>query len=114
MWPGLVSPKPNATNFCSMKKLLVRAGVVSAAISGAVVSFLGTAHAALIALPSSTDLYAGVETYSSVTFTEFLVLVLAGVGITIAAIVLGFFAGKIVGAAKSLMGRKKRGRGRRR
>jgi hypothetical protein len=98
-----------------MKKLLIRAGAIGGAVSGALYAILGTAHAALITLPSSTDVFAGVETYSSPTFTEFLVIVLAGAGITIAAMVLGFLAGKITGSAKRLFGRKGgRGRGRRR
>jgi hypothetical protein len=95
-----------------MKKLLVRAGAIGGAVSGALYAILGTAHAAIITLPSSTDVFAGVETYSGPTFTEFLLVVLAGVGITIAAMVLGYLVGTIKGAAGRLLARRK-GQGRR-
>jgi len=93
-----------------MNKLKLALASVPAALLG----FVVTAHADIVTLPSAASTTAAVETQSGTWFTEFILIALVGLGIVIGGMVVGFLVGKVSAAAKTALGRKRGGRGRRR
>jgi len=65
-------------------------------------------------LPTFAEISAQTTNYTAGMFTDVISLVGLGVGLVLGGLILGWIGGKVVGAVRSAMGKKRGGRGRRR